>query len=150
MQISGTKSFPTSLEQTYELLTNPDVLARAMPGVKSLTAASDTLFEAEMEVGVAGIKGNYQGHVEMKDVVEPESYRLIVNGEGPMGFMEADVAVRLTAAADGGSTVTYDGEAKVGGIVAGVGQRMVAGVAKLLINQFFNAVVKESRNLVAE
>ncbi|MBX6351710.1 MAG: carbon monoxide dehydrogenase subunit G [Thermoflavifilum sp.] len=149
MKISGNKAFPTHPQQTYALLTDPDALVQAMPGMKSLTARSETLYEAEMEVGVAGIKGSYQGTLEMKDVVPGERYRLVVHGEGPMGFMDADVAVRIEPAAPSGSLVTYDGEATVGGTVAGVGQRVLSGVAKFLINQFFNNLVKAAKQVNA-
>ncbi|MCL6594020.1 MAG: carbon monoxide dehydrogenase subunit G, partial [Alicyclobacillus sp.] len=144
-QIAGSKDFPTTPAQTYELLTNPEVIVRSMPGVKSLKAVSETQYEAEMEVGVAGIKGNYQGKLEMADVVPGERYTLRVNGEGPLGFVEAEVKIAL-ASIEGGCRVTYDGEAKVGGTVAGVGQRVLAGVARFLINQFFNSVVAEARH----
>ncbi|MCL6599165.1 CoxG family protein [Alicyclobacillus macrosporangiidus] len=148
MQIAGTKDFPTSPIQTFQLLTDPDAIVKAMPGMKSLQAKSDSLYEAEMEVGVAGIKGSYQGTLEMLDVVPGERYRLKVNGEGAMGFMEADVTVRLNELPTGGTQVAYDGEAKVGGVVAGVGQRVLSGVARFLINQFFNGLVKESQRVV--
>lgn len=147
MRVSGTKTFPISPLKTYELLVNPDVIVRAMPGLKSLNQVSDSLYEADIEIGVAGIKGRYQGSIEMKDIVAPEKYTLVVKGEGPMGFMEADVGLHLTAAeGDPDATVlNYDGEAKVGGTVAGVGQRVLSGVAKLLINQFFSGVEREAK-----
>ena len=149
MQLEGTKAFPTAPMATYELITNPDAIQRAMPGLKELRAVSDTSYEARMEVGVAGIKGVYDGTLDMADVVPGESYRLIVKGEGPMGFMDADVAVRIRAS-DAGTAVSYQGEAKVGGTVAGVGQRMLSGVAKFIINQFFNALVKEAKTIAKE
>ena len=149
MQLSGSKSFPTSPAQTYALLTNPDVLMRAMPGLKSLTARSATLYEAVIEVGVAAIKGTYQGTLEMKDVTPGQGYRMVVHGEGALGFMDADVRVDLVENEASGTDLTYEGEAKVGGTVAGVGQRVLSGVAKLIINQFFNGLLKEAEKTQA-
>lgn len=145
MKLEGSKVFPIDPKKAYELITNPDAIQRAMPGLKELRPVSETAYEAKMEVGVAGIKGVYDGSLEMTDVNPGASYRLLIKGEGPMGFMDADVAVSLAGADDGGTTVNYAGEAKVGGTVAGVGQRMLSGVAKLIINQFFNALVKEAK-----
>jgi carbon monoxide dehydrogenase subunit G len=130
--------------ETYQLLTDPAVITEAMPGLKSLNAESPTLYKAVMEVGVAGIKGVYEGQLEMTDVDPGNHYRLLIKGEGPMGFMESDVMVTLTEEGEG-TKVAYNGEAKVGGKVAGVGQRMLSGVAKLIINQFFNGVLKIAR-----
>lgn len=141
VHISGEKTFPTSPTATYELLTDPSVIKQAMPGLKSLEEESENRYKAQMEVGVAGIKGRYDGELEMADSVPGEHYRLVIKGEGSMGFMESDVTVTLTSEGDG-TKVTYDGEANVGGKVAGVGQRMLSGVAKLLINQFFSGVLK--------
>jgi uncharacterized protein len=150
MRLEGNKAFPTSPTATYDLITNPDAISRAMPGLKELRLVSENAYEARMEVGVAGIKGVYDGSLEMADIAPGESYRLLVKGEGPMGFMDADVSISLAAAEDGGTSVSYAGDAKVGGTVAGVGQRMLSGVAKLIINQFFNALVKEAKSIAKE
>lgn len=144
MRLEGNKPFPTDTLATYSVLTNPDSIQRAMPGLKRLSAKSDTLYEAQIEVGVAGIKGSYDGTLEMRDVHPGEHYRLLVQGEGSMGFMEADVLVELKDNGSG-TDVHYAGDAKVGGTVAGVGQRVLGGVSKLIINQFFNALVKEAK-----
>jgi len=149
MQLEGTKSFPTDAITTYNVLTNPDSIQRAMPGLKHLDAKSESVYEAKMEVGVAGIKGSYDGTLEMTDVHPGDHYRLLVHGEGSMGFMEADVLVELKDNGNG-TDVRYAGDAKVGGTVAGVGQRMLGGVAKLIINQFFNALVKEAKIVADE
>ncbi|OFW78961.1 MAG: carbon monoxide dehydrogenase [Alicyclobacillus sp. RIFOXYA1_FULL_53_8] len=148
MQVSGTKSIQLSPLQTYQLLTSPDVIVRAMPGLKSLEKKSETFYEADIEVGVAGIKGRYDGSIEMTDSVPSEKYTLIVKGEGPMGFIEATANIVLSETEQGTTLVSYQGEAKVGGTVAGVGQRVLAGVSKLLINQFFNGIEKEAKALV--
>lgn len=143
MQLSGTKTIGVPVDEAFQLLIDPDVLTKCIPGVKQLTARSEHTYEADLEIGVAGIKGRYKGNVEMADVDAPNSYRLLIKGEGPMGFLEGDVKIALTA--DGAdTTIAYDGEATVGGTVAGVGQRVLSGVAKLLIGQFFNAVAKEA------
>ncbi|MED1791422.1 CoxG family protein [Brevibacillus nitrificans] len=145
MQISGATVIPATLHTTYELLTDADAIVKAMPGMKSMTQKSDSYYDADIEVGVAGIKGRYQGSVEMKDVVQPTRYTLVVKGEGAMGFMEAEVAISLNAKSDVETEVTYDAEAKVGGVVAGVGQRVLSGVAKLMIKQFMNGIANQAK-----
>lgn len=146
MKVSGSKTVKLNSEQTYQLLTDPKVLAKAIPGVKELKTISEYQYETDMEVGVAGIKGRYKGHIHMKDVHAPVSYRLLIKGEGPMGFLESDVAISLKADGEG-TVISYDGDATVGGTVAGVGSRMLSGVAKLLIGQFFNGIAKEAAAL---
>lgn len=144
VHLSGEKQFPAGPAETYQLLTDPSVISKAMPGLKSLEEDGANHYKAVMEVGVAGIKGTYDGEMEMSDIAPGEHFKLLLKGEGPMGFMEADVSVSLTEEGEG-TKVTYDGEAKVGGKVAGVGQRMLSGVAKLLVNQFFSGVLKVAK-----
>jgi len=146
MQVHGTKTVHLTPGETYQLLTDPDVLARAMPGLKRLTVLSEHQYEGELEVGVAGIKGHYKSQIELTDVVPEESYRMLIHGEGPMGFLEANVALSLTQQGED-CLIAYDGDATVGGTVAGVGQRVLAGVAKLLIGQFFNGIAREAAAL---
>ncbi|RIV21893.1 carbon monoxide dehydrogenase [Alicyclobacillaceae bacterium I2511] len=144
MQLSGHKIFPISRAQTFAMLTNPEVIIRCMPGLKSLKTTGKNQYDAELEIGVAGLKGTYQGNLQLTDIIPEQAYRLSVQGKGPMGFMESDVQVRLTDH-EKGTQVHYQGVAKVGGTVAGVGQRVLSGVATLLINQFFNTVAKEAQ-----
>lgn len=131
----------------YRLLTDPDVLVRTMPGLKRMTAREDGTYEAEMEMGVAAIRGRYSGTLAIQDRVEGTSYRLVMDGQGPGGFVNVNLSVRFDAVPEG-CDVSYDGEAKVGGTVAGVGQRMISGVASFIMNQFFSNIAKEAKQHV--
>ena len=96
-------------------------------------------FEAVMKVGVASVKGTYKGKVAIKDKQPPSHYILSGQGSGGPGFMRGDVAIDLEEA--GGQTVLkYSTDAKVGGLIASVGQRMLNGVAKMMVDQFFKKV----------
>ncbi|MGZ4429912.1 MAG: SRPBCC domain-containing protein, partial [Nocardioidaceae bacterium] len=52
----------------------------------------------------------------------------------------ADVRVTLTVADGGGTSLSYDADAVVGGMIGGVGQRMLTGVSKKMAAEFFTAV----------
>ena len=78
--------------------------------------------------GVAAIKGTYAGEVSLADLVAPHSLTMKASGAGAPGTIDADVKVRLAPAAGGGTELTYDADASVGGAIGGVGQRMLAGV----------------------
>lgn len=143
MKIDGHKRIAASPEETYRMLTDPSVLVRTMPGLKALVLVEDGSYAAEMEMGVASIKGKYQGRMEIIDQVPAESYRLVMNGQGPGGFVTVTMLVSFESQ-DGDTEVVYSGEAQVGGTVAGVGQRMLSGVAGYIVNQFFTSVAKEA------
>lgn len=144
MQLDGHKTIPTTPDRAYRLLTDPEVLVRTMPGLKRLTPSGENRYEAEMEMGVAAIKGRYQGVMSIEDAIAGQSYRLVMEGQGPGGFVQVNMAVALSPL-DEGTDIHYSGEARVGGTVAGVGQRMLSGVATFIMGQFFGAIAKEAK-----
>ena len=143
MQLSGNKHIPASIDKAYTLLTDPEVLTRTMPGLKRLTPISEGAYAADLEMGVAGIKGKYQGTMRIEDASPPHSYRLVLDGQGPGGFVSVNMSVEFVSDGDEAS-VSYQGEAQVGGTIASMGQRMISGVANYLTNQFFQNVAKEA------
>lgn len=93
-------------------------------------------YEAVMKVGVASVKGTYKGKVAIKDKQPPSHYVLSGQGSGGPGFMQGDVAIDLEDN-NGQTLVKYSTDAKVGGLIASIGQRMMNGVAKMMVEQFF-------------
>jgi carbon monoxide dehydrogenase subunit G len=93
-------------------------------------------FEALMKVGIASVKGTYKGKVAIKDKQAPSHYVLSGEGSGGPGFMQGDVSIDLEEA-NGQTVLRYSTDAKIGGLIASVGQRMLNGVAKMMVDQFF-------------
>lgn len=146
MQIKGHKLINASPAKCYQALTDPDTLVKTMPGLKSMARREDGRYQAELEMGVAAIRGRYAGAMTIEDAVPNQSYRLVMEGQGPGGFVNVNMQVRFDVHTSG-SDVIYEGEVKVGGTVAGVGQRMLSGVGSFIVNQFFNNVAREVKNL---
>ncbi|HET7398944.1 MAG TPA: carbon monoxide dehydrogenase subunit G [Intrasporangium sp.] len=140
MKITGTATLSASPRQVWEAIHDPAVLARCLPGCESLTETGPDSYAMRVTAGVAAIRGTYDGTVRLLDPQPLTALRLKAAGAGAPGTVEADVAVRLAAAPDGGTQLTYDADAAVGGPVGGVGQRMLAGVTRKLADQFFTAV----------
>lgn len=140
MKVEGAYTFPGQPQQVWDLLLDPESLRTCIPGVESLTETSPDHWDAVMKVGVAAIRGTYKGKVAIVDKEAPSSYTLQVEGSGGPGFVKGEAKVMLEAAGDG-TQVVVDGEGQVGGMLAGVGQRMLPGVAKMLMNQFFECLI---------
>ncbi|HEY1266704.1 MAG TPA: carbon monoxide dehydrogenase subunit G [Candidatus Binatia bacterium] len=139
MKIEGTYTFKAPRDRVWQVLQDPKVMAQCMPGCEEMKEIGPDQFEATMKVGVASVKGTYKGKVAIKDKRAPEHYVLSGEGAGGPGFMKGDVAIDLEDR--GGETLLkYSTDAKVGGIIAGLGQRMVGGVARMLVDQFFKKV----------
>lgn len=142
MKVEGAYTFAGPPQQVWDLLLNPDSLRACIPGVESLTETTPDHFDAVMKVGVAAIRGTYKGKVAIVDRQEPTSYTLQVEGSGGPGFVKGSAKVTLSAQGDG-TLVSVDGDGQVGGMLAGVGQRMLPGVAKMLMNQFFECLMSK-------
>ncbi|MGA0830261.1 MAG: SRPBCC family protein [Nitriliruptoraceae bacterium] len=144
MRIEGSVTVGVPRRRLWEALMDPAVLARTLPGCERLEATGPDSYRATITAGVASIKGTYLGTVELSDRVEPERYRLRAGGSGTAGTVSADAVVHLDEV-EGGTRVRYEAEAVVGGMIGGVGQRMIAGVAKRMAGQFFAAVEADVR-----
>lgn len=142
MKLSGTASLSAPPQRVWEALNDPAVLARTIPGCEQLSATGPDDYRITVSAGVASIKGVYQGTVRLSDKTEPTSYVLHASGSGGPGTVSAECVVRLAPDGDG-TTLSYDADAVIGGVIAGVGQRVLAGVAKRMAGQFFGAVDDE-------
>jgi carbon monoxide dehydrogenase subunit G len=140
MKIAGTAALKATPQQVWDAFHDPEVLARCLPGCESLTETGPDAYAMTVTAGVAAIKGTYDGTVALTDPEPPGQFRMRAKGAGGPGTVDADVLVRLAPAAAGGTDLAYDADATVGGMIGGVGQRMLSGVTKKMAGQFFEAV----------
>jgi uncharacterized protein len=144
MKLAGQYLLPASPPKVWELLTNPDRLAKLLPGCERLDPDGPDRFKAAIKFGIAAISGKYAGSVEFAEKNPPKSLRMKVSGKGIPGFV--DGAGQIDLAEKGGQTeLRYTGEAQVGGMIASVGQRMIEGAARKIMDQFFAAAAEELR-----
>ena len=142
MKISGAAQLPFTPERTYELMRDPAVLARAIPGCEALERTGDNEYRMKMKMMLASFSGAFEGKVRLTDAVPPTSFRMVVEGSGKIGFMKGEGMLTLTAK-DGGTEVAYDGDAQIGGTMAAVGQRLIDTTARMMIKRFFEKVAVE-------
>jgi carbon monoxide dehydrogenase subunit G len=150
MTLDGTHRFNAPRDRVWALFVDPAVLARAAPGCQRLDPIGPDEFEATLSVGVAAVKGVYQGRLAITDKKPPEGYVLHVEGSGRPGFVKGEGRLTL-AEQDGGTLATIRAEAQVGGVIAAVGQRLLGAAARMLMEQFFSAIEAElSRSAPAQ
>lgn len=123
----------------WAAMLNPDVLRQCVPGCESLTGSVAAGFEAIVVQKVGPVKARFLGTMTMSDIVEGRSLRLSGEGKGGVaGFAKGGASVTLEAA-EGGTRLTYDVDATVGGKIAQLGSRIIEGFAKMIAGQFFDA-----------
>ncbi len=140
MKVSGSAVLHGSREQVWAAVTDPAVLATVIPGCDRLTATAPDRFSVVLTLGVASIKGSYTGEIAFSELREPEALTMRANGSGGPGTIDTTVGVTFAPLPDGTTRVDYDADAMVGGMVGGVGQRVLGGVAKKTAGLFFAAI----------
>ncbi|MBI2756711.1 MAG: carbon monoxide dehydrogenase subunit G [Chloroflexi bacterium] len=140
MKVEGAYVFSAPPEQVWALLMDPENLRTCIPGVQTLTETAPDHWDAVLKVGVGTIRGTYKSTVAIVEKSEPTAYTLQVQGTGGPGFVKGTARITLEPDGDSATRVSVDGDGQVGGTVAGVGQRMLGGVAKMLMNQFFECL----------
>jgi carbon monoxide dehydrogenase subunit G len=140
MKVTGSAVLHAPRDQVWAALNDPEVLVRTIPGCQQLEQVGPDAYRATVHAGVASIKGTYSGEVKLTDQIEPASFVLHASGAGAPGTVTTDVNVTLNEAGDGTTRLDYDADAVVGGMIGGVGQRMLASAAKRTAAEFFTAV----------
>jgi uncharacterized protein len=139
MQLSGDYHFKTTPERVYHLMQDPDTLMACLPGCERLDLVGEDEYTATMTIGVAMIKGKYEGRVKISDKNEPSSFTMLVEGKGPQGQVSGEGLIEISADGDG-TLVKWSGDPQVRGTLARVGSRVIQPAARLIIGQFFKCL----------
>lgn len=149
MIVEGEFAFDGPRETVWQLLQDPDVLVKALPGAKTLLRTAEGRYEGVMQVGVGPVTaGEFAVSVTLRDLVPPERLAMDLDGRGAIGFTRGTARVELAERQDGGSTMRYSADLKIGGKIAGVGQRLLDSAAKTMTRQGLEAVNRELQSRV--
>src|SRR5881409_1711417 len=141
MKLEGSYEVKAPREKVWNAFLDPATLQKAIPGCDKLEMIAPDEYKATLKIGVGAVKGTFEGKVRLLDKKAPDSYRLAAEGSGGPGFVRADTLITLSDA-EGGTRVSYSADVQIGGLIAGVGQRMLGGVSKMMADQFFNRMTE--------
>src|SRR5215813_5931829 len=137
MTMNGEVQLNASREAVWAKLNDADVLKICIPGCEQLDKLSDTEFQAIAVTKIGPVKAKWKGKVHLTDLDPPNGYKISGEGDGGVaGFAKGGATVALTEK-DGGTLLTYNVEAQIGGKLAQLGQRLVNGAAKKVADDFF-------------
>jgi uncharacterized protein len=140
VKISGVATVHAPAARVWTALADPAVLLAALPGCERLEPTGLGSYHVAVRARVASVEGSYTGEVSVSQQQEPRSFALTVNGAGAPGAVSASVQVRLAETAGGSTELGYDADAVIGGLIAGVGQRMFCSVARRLADEFVGSL----------
>jgi len=139
MRITGQNTIAAPVERVWEALLDPRVLVATIPGCERLEQTGENAYAMTVSAGVAAIRGTYSGSCTLDDLKPGDSLTMRLQGAGAPGTIDATVAV--TFATSGEATeLAYDADAVVGGMIGGVGQRMLTSVSRRMAAEFFGNV----------
>ena len=146
MNLSGTYTFEGPRAVVWDLLQDPVVLAKALPGTERLTLTTEDRFEGVMKVSVGPVTAaKFDVVVTLKDKIAPQRFAMQIDGKGGVGFTRGTAQVELTEQPNGGTLMSYTSDVQVGGKIASVGQRLIESVSKMMMRQALDALSRELR-----
>lgn len=137
MELNDARLIKADPQTVWAAILTPEVLKECIPGCESMSGSAEEGFEAVVVQKVGPVKARFTGLVQLSDMVEGQS--LTISGEGkggPAGFAKGGAKVRLEAE-EGGTKLSYDVTASVGGKLAQLGSRLIDGFARKMADDFF-------------
>jgi carbon monoxide dehydrogenase subunit G len=142
LKITGKSTIDAPRDQVWSALNDMEVLARIVPGCERLEQVGENEFEGTVKIGIQSIKGTYSGKIRLEDIQPPHHYKLVASGRSASGVVDGAGTVDLEEQ-DGKTILTYTGDAQIGGTLASVGQRLIEGASKQMINQSLKALIEQ-------
>jgi carbon monoxide dehydrogenase subunit G len=142
MKITGSITVATAPDRLWELLQKPEFLQDTIPGCKELKRTAEDEYVGVVGAKIGAISSLYSTKFSLQDKNPPDSFRLLLEGQGKGGFFRANTKLSLKPH-QAGTMLQYDGEVAVGGTIVRIGQRLVDATAKMLISQGVKSLKKK-------
>lgn len=143
MQLTGKHILNAPQGKVWNMLMDKDSLAKVIPGIVSLEQVGEDSFTSTLRVKLGPVNGLFSGNLQLEDKSEPKNFNLKVQQKSKIGNANATVKIDLTSVDESQTEVSFDGDAKLSGVLAGMGQRVIGGVANTLSKQFFTNLENE-------
>lgn len=143
MQLTGKHVVDAIPSKVWKMLMDTDTLARIVPGISRLEKTGENKFKSFLEIKLGPVNSSFTGDLQLEDITEQKGFTLKVQQKSKIGNANAAIKINLLAINDGQTEVVFDGDAKLSGMLAGMGQRLIGGVSNTLTKQFFSNLEKE-------
>ncbi|MDI9879573.1 CoxG family protein [Flectobacillus longus] len=143
MQLTGSHTLAAPIEKVWQMLMDTDILAKIVPGVSRLEKTGENQFEAISEIKLGPVSGKFSGGLTLSDIIAPSTFTLNVSQNSKIGNADASIKINLVAVDAQQTEISFDGDAKLSGLLARTGQRVLSGVANTLTKQFFSNFEEE-------
>ena len=142
MHLEGSHLLSAPIQEVWDKLQNPEILAQVTPGITKLESTGENTYQALSEIKIGPVNGAFKGSMEVAEQKPPESFMLIIKQNSKIGNVKASGTIRLETKSENQTEVFFAGDAKISGLLARTGQRIIGGVANTMTKQFFKNLEK--------
>jgi carbon monoxide dehydrogenase subunit G len=146
LHLEGKHQFNATPTQVWSILMDPDTLAKITPGITQLVPQDKGNFHSVADIKIGPVRGSFAGKVQLQEINEPSSFSLHVEQDSKIGNVNANIRFKIDEISEGLTKIHFAGDAILSGLIARTGQRILSGVSRTLISQFFQALEKELLN----
>jgi uncharacterized protein len=143
MLLNGTHTLNASPNIIWDKLMDTEILAKIVPGISKLVKLADNEFEAISEIKLGPVSGKFSGGLTLTEIHEPTTFTLNVTQNSKIGNADAEIKINLFDLGNSQTELSFEGDAKLSGLLARTGQRVLSGVANSLTKQFFENFEEE-------
>ena len=139
LKLSGSETIDVSSEFLWNAIIDPKILKECIPGCHEMNEVANGEYKIVLNLKVGAVGGSFDGKVKLSEQNRPIACKLHLSGGGTLGTGKGFAKIIIDEKVKGSSFMSYEGDGEVGGLVAGVGQRVLLGVAKHLVKTFFSS-----------
>lgn len=143
MQLTGRHIVNATRAKVWTMLMDTDILAKIVPGVSKLEKTGENTYKSILEIKLGPVSGSFTGNLQMDDIVEEKSFILKVQQNSSIGNANSEIKIDLVPVSNNQTEIGFNGNVKMTGLLASIGQRVMGGVANTLTKQFFSNLDKE-------
>lgn len=137
MDVKGEHQFDVSAQKLWDYLMDVDVLAKITPGISKLELIETDKYKTISDIKIGPVKGSFKGDLEVIEKAEPVSFAIKMVQLSKIGNAHVKVDMNISENGDSGSVLNFDGKAKLSGVIARTGQRVLSGVANTITKEVF-------------
>ena len=140
MHFEGTFDVKAQRDKVYSMILDPNQISQCMPDLQKLDVKSPDDFTAVVKAGVSFIKGDFNLHFLVVEKTPTTHAKMTAHGTGIGSTVDMEMCIDLADVPAGGTSMKWSAEAKIGGRIASVGQRLIQSQAEKIIKSLFDCL----------
>ena len=145
MQLTGKHILDAAPQKVWSMLMDTDTLARIVPGISRLEKTGDNSFKSVLEIKLGPVSSSFTGNLQLEEITEQKGFTIKVQQNSKIGNANAAIKIDLLQVDTSNTEISFNGDVRMTGVLANMGQRVMGGVANTLTKQFFANFEKELR-----